>query len=73
MLPVFPLEHAMNTEYQAAYAPPAIAQVKGPVRESHLYPSFKVVLVFTSAPAMVGLLLGLFTVFVTLKAEAVLA
>ena len=63
----------MNTEYQAAYAPPAIAQVKGPVREPHLYPSFKVVLVFTSAPAMVGLLLGLFTVFVTLKAEAVLA
>ena len=63
----------MNTEYQTAYTPPAIAQVKGPVREPHLYPSFKVVLVFTSAPAMVGLLLGLFTVFVTLKAEAVLA
>ena len=34
----------MNTEYQTAYTPPAIAQVKGPVREPHLYPSFKVVL-----------------------------
>ena len=62
----------MNTEYQTVYAPPAIAQVKGPVREPLLYPSFKVVLVFTSAPAMVGLLIGLFTVFVTLKAESIL-
>ena len=61
----------MNTEYQTAYAPPTLAQVKGPVREPHLYPSFKVVLVFTSAPPLVGLPLGLFTVFVTLKTEAV--
>lgn len=62
----------MSTEYQTVYAPPAIAQVKGAVREPLLYPSFKVVLVFTSAPAMVGLLIGLFTVFVTLKAESIL-
>ena len=62
----------MRTEYQTVYAPPAIAQVKGAVREPLLYPSFKVVLVFTSAPAMVGLLIGLFTVFVTLKAESIL-
>ena len=62
----------MDAEYQTVYAPPAIAQVKGAVREPLLYPSFKVVLVFTSAPAMVGLLIGLFTVFVTLKAESIL-
>lgn len=62
----------MSTEYKTVYAPPAIAQVEGPVREPLLYPSFKVVLVFTSAPAMVGLLIGLFTVFVTLKAESIL-
>ena len=62
----------MDAEYQTVYAPPAIAQIKGAVREPLLYPSFKVVLVFTSAPAMVGLLIGLFTVFVTLKAESIL-
>ena len=62
----------MSTEYKTVYAPPVITQVKGAVREPLLYPSFKVVLVFTSAPAMVGLLIGLFTVFVTLKAESIL-
>ncbi len=62
----------MNTEYQTAYASPAIAQVEGPERESLLSPSSKVILVFTSAPAMVGLLVGLYVVLTTLTKDAII-
>ena len=62
----------MDAEYQTVYAPPAIAQIKGAVREPLLYPSFKVVLVFTSAPAMVGLLVGLYVVLTTLTKDAII-